>query len=436
MNLRRPRPVILAFAAVLAMTATLIVPAQAADAAGSLRKVGYFSRAATDFSGEDFQIRNLDQNGSAAKLTHLQYAFGDISPSGECHFAAGDAGHDYQKTFDAARSVDGVADQPNQPLAGNFNQIKKLKAKYGLRTSISIGGGSRSRNFSDAASTPESREKFVRSCIDLYIKGNLPQADGLPQGGTGAGVGVFDGIDLDWEYPGSAGNGTVFRKEDKQNFTLLLAEFRRQLDAHGQQTGKYYLLTAALAGSSFRINPGYELPKIFDYLDWAVVMAYDLHGAWETPLKTNHQSALYLNSADPAETARSCDIYLNNFAVGGVDPAQLVLGVPFFSRGWTGVTKAGNGLFQDATAGTTPAADDYRNVKNLTNLGYTRYWDSAAKAAWLFNGSTFWTFDDAQVMAEKAAFVKSKGLGGIGVWAMDGDDDQGSLTAAIDSGLR
>ncbi|SDK40294.1 glycoside hydrolase family 18 protein [Streptomyces indicus] len=428
---------ILAFVGVLAITASLLLPAQAADAAGASRKVGYFSRAATDFSGENFQIRDLDQKGSAAKLTHLHYAFGDISPSGECYFGTGDAKHDYQKVFDSGRSVDGVADRPDQSLAGNFNQIKKLKAKYGLRTSISIGGGSRSTYFSEAASTPESREKFVRSCIDLYIKGNLPKTDGLPQGGIGSGAGVFDGIDLDWEYPGSPGNGTVGRKEDKQNFTLLLAEFRRQLNLHGQQTGKYYLLTAALAGSTYRINPGYELPKIFDYVDWAVVMAYDLHGAWETPLIANHQSALYLNSADPSETARSCEIYLNNFVNGGgVDPARLVLGVPFYSQGWTGVTNADHGLFQVAKSGTAPATDDYRNVKNLTNLGYTRYWDSTAKAAWLFNGSTFWTLDDAQVMAEKAAFVKAEGLGGIGIWSMDGDDSQGSLMAEIDSGLR
>ncbi|MEU5788957.1 glycoside hydrolase family 18 protein [Micromonospora purpureochromogenes] len=400
------------------------------------RKVGYFSRGATDFTGEDFQIRSLDQKGSAAKLSHLHYAFGDVSSTGECQFTADDAFHDYQKLYDAAHSLDGVADQPNQPLAGTSNQIKKLKAKWGLRTAISIGGGSRSRYFSDAALTPASRERFVQSCIDLYLKGNLPQLSGKPQGGTGSGVGVFDGIDLDWEYPGSSGNNTIYRPEDRQNFTLLLKEFRRQLDLHGQQTGKYYLLTAALAGSTYRIDRGYELPAIFDYLDWAVVMTYDLHGAWETPLKTNHQSALYLNPADPATPARSSDLYISNFVNSGVNPRQLVLGAPFYSRGWTGVTNANNGLFQDATAGTTSAADDYRNIKNLQNNGYTRYWDGTAKAAWLFNGSTFWTFDDPQAMTEKATFVKLRSLGGIGIWAMDGDDHQGSLMATIDSGLQ
>ena len=428
---------VLAVALVQAVAASLVLPVAVlgADAAVAYRKVGYFSRAATDFAGEDFQIRDLDQKGSAGKLSHLHYAFGGISSAGECQFTADDALHDYQKLYDASRSLDGVADQPDQPLAGTFNQIKKFKAKYGLRTSISIGGGSRSRYFSDAALTPDSRKRFVQSCIDLYLKGNLPQFSSKPQGGTGSGAGVFDGIDLDWEYPGSSGNNTIHRPQDKQNFTLLLAEFRRQLDLHGRQTGKYYLLTAALAGSSYRIDRGYEVPAIFNYLDWAVVMTYDLHGAWETPLKTNHQSALYLNPADPATPARSSDLYLRNFVNSGVNPTRLLLGVPFYSRGWTGVTNAGNGLFQNATAGTTPVANDYRNVKNLQNNGYTRYWDGTAKAAWLFNGSTFWTFDDPQAMTEKTTYVKLRGLGGIGISAMDGDDDQGALMTTIASGL-
>jgi chitinase len=135
---RYSRTLVLAIATVQAIASTLILPnGVPASAAAALRKVGYFSRTATDFNGKNFQIRDLDQKGSAAKLSHLIYAFGDVSASGECQFTGGKAWHDYQKRFDAAHSVDGAADKFDQTLAGNFNQIKKLKAKYGMRTSIS-----------------------------------------------------------------------------------------------------------------------------------------------------------------------------------------------------------------------------------------------------------------------------------------------------------
>ncbi|TGQ68041.1 chitinase, partial [Mesorhizobium sp. M8A.F.Ca.ET.207.01.1.1] len=103
----------------------------------------------------------------------------------------GDAFADYTKAFSAAESVSGSADTWDQPLRGNWNQLKQLKAKYpNLKVLISLGGGTWSRGFSSAA-RPENRQAFVASCIDAYIKGNLPVTDGA--GGAGAALGVFDG---------------------------------------------------------------------------------------------------------------------------------------------------------------------------------------------------------------------------------------------------
>src|SRR5205823_495118 len=83
-------------------------------------------------------------------------------------------------------------------------------------------------NVSAAALTPASRRAFVASCLDLFLRGDLPVLDGVT-GGKGAAAGVFDGIDIDWEWPASAGNdGNVVRPEDRRNFPLLLAELRRQ----------------------------------------------------------------------------------------------------------------------------------------------------------------------------------------------------------------
>src|SRR6266536_2906633 len=201
--------------------------------------------------GNAFYPKNLDTSGIAGKLDYLIYDFENIDPVNLTCFeatkasdstnennpnagdGAEDAYADYQKTFDASTSVDGVADTWNQPLVGVFNQLKKLKAKHSnLKILLSIGGWTYSKYFSDAAATSASRQKFVSSCIDMFIKGNLPVQGGF--GGTGTAAGIFDGFDIDWEYPGVLGHtGNHYGPADKANFTALLAEFRNQLNAFG-----------------------------------------------------------------------------------------------------------------------------------------------------------------------------------------------------------
>lgn len=168
--------------------------------------------------GNAFYPKHLDTRGIAGKLDVINYSFGNIHPTNltcfEANKAAGDDNNpnagdgagdsyaDYQKSFGAADSVSGVADKWDQPIVGVFNQFKQLKAKYPhLKINISIGGWTYSKYFSDAAKTDASRKKLVSSCIDQYIKGNLPVEGGF--GGAGTAAGIFDGIDIDWEYPGS-----------------------------------------------------------------------------------------------------------------------------------------------------------------------------------------------------------------------------------------
>lgn len=153
------------------------------------KNIGYFTQ--WGVYGRDFQVADLQTSGSAAKLTHINYAFGNVSAEGKCFTGniayQADAWADYARPLDAANSVDGVADTDTQPLAGNFNQLRKLKAKNpGLKVMISLGGWSWSTHFSDSVRTAASRKALVASCIDLYIKGNLPQ-DGV-RGGQGAAV--------------------------------------------------------------------------------------------------------------------------------------------------------------------------------------------------------------------------------------------------------
>ncbi len=403
---------------------------------GGLRKVGYFAQ--WGIYGRNFTVKSLDTLGMAAKLTTINYAFENVGADGRCFEAnalgQGDAFADYQKTFDAAASVSGVADTFSQPLKGNFNQLRQLKAKYpNLSVQLSIGGWTYSRYFSDAALTAASRQALVSSCIDLFLKGNLPPVQGDPSGGPGSAAGIFDGIDIDWEWPGSDGNaGNVIRPQDKQNFTLLAAEFRRQLDAYGATVGKHFSLSAFLPADPAKIAAGFEVPQIFSSLDWGTVQGYDFHGAWEGT--TMHQGNLFPVAGDPSPVKFSGDLAISSYTSKGAPASKLLLGLPFYGRGWTGVGPANNGLFQPGTAATGTWEAGIEDYKVLKNRAGTRFRDTAAGALWLYDGTNWWSYDDPTVIAQKTSYVKTKGLGGVMVWELDGDD--GTLMTAVDAGLR
>jgi chitinase len=401
--------------------------------------------------------KNIASSGTASKLSIINYAFENIDPVNFTCFetihaadtndgnpnagdGAGDAFADYQKSYDAATSVNGVADVWSQPLKGNFNQLKELKAMFpNLKVVVSLGGWTYSKFFSDAASTAARRQAFASSCIDMFIKGNLPTGvGGDPAGGVGAAAGIFDGIDLDWEYPGSgAGHaGNHVSPSDKANFTALAQEFRSQLDAYGATVGKGYLLTSFMTADPAKVATGFDVPGLMSSLDYATIQGYDMHGAWETT--TNHQSSLFTPPGDPSPPASqfSDSLAVNTWVNGGAPKSKLLLGVPFYGRGWTGVTNANNGLFQSATGpapGTWEAGiEDYKVLKTK---GYPVFRDNADGVAWLFNGSTFWTYDDPTAIGQKMSFIKSNALGGVMIWSLDGDDSTGSLIGAVNTGL-
>jgi chitinase len=405
------------------------------------RTVGYFIQ--WGIYGRSFFVKNLETSGAADRLTHINYAFANVGEDGRCFEAnlagQGDAWADYQRPVSAEESVDGVADAPDQALKGSFNQLRKLKARHpGLKVMISLGGWTWSRWFSDAALTKASREAFVASCIDLFIKGNLPQL-GSVEGGPGSGAGVFDGIDLDWEWPGSEGNpGNVIRPEDKRNFTKLVAEFRRQLDSYGRKQGKHYELSAFLPAAPAKMDAGFEGREIFRHLDFATVQGYDFHGTWEAT--TNHQSALFQPAGQPVLPDFTADGAIDAWIERGAPRGKLVLGLPFYGRGWTGVSAANAGLFQPSTGAAPgtwePGVEDYKALKPRVGGGFTVHRDTRAGFAWLFDGTTFWTFDDPVVMRQKARYIRDRRLGGAMVWSLDADTADAELIKTIYDGLR
>ena len=310
------RSVGLLVTAAVVMAGAIAVPAEAHS---SKRVVGYY----TNWSGYDrnFLVSDLVKNGSAARLTQINYAFGFLDAQGNC--VSSDPWADYQRPFSAEQSVNGTADEPGQVLNGNLNQLKQLKQKFPkLRISISLGGWTGSAHFSDAALTPASRAAHVKSCLDMWLKGNLP---GLP---AGAAKGIFDGVDLDWEWPASEGNpGNVIRPEDKQNFTALVHEYRKQLDRLSRP-GRYNL-TAFLPANPTMIDKGFEVRQLFKDLTFGTTQGYDYHGPWEQ--LTNQQSAIDGPKGDPTTPEFSSQVTIDSYLSRGAPRSKLVMGVPFYS---------------------------------------------------------------------------------------------------------
>jgi GH18 family chitinase len=356
----------------------------------------------------------------AGKLTHINYAFSNVSENGEC--ILGDSAADVEKVYTKEESVNGQDDSKLAAFHGNFNQLLELKQKYPhIKILISIGGWSWSGNFSNAAKDDASRQKFAASCIDLYLKQYK---------------GTFDGLDIDWEYPVSGGLNPG-KPEDKKNFTLLLAEVRRQLDELGTADDQHYLLTIAAP-----VGPGnirnLELKEIASIVDWVNLMTYDLHGPWDTT--TNFNAPLFQTSTDPSDAALNVDAAVQTYLSSDVPAEKLVLGVPFYGYGWTVSSDADNGLYQPVS-GLAPGtwekgAYEYQDIQKNYLSKYQHYWDAEAYVPWLYDAATktFISYDDAQSLEAKAGYAHDQGLTGIMIWELSQGDE--SLLDAIYKGLN
>ncbi|MEZ4663548.1 MAG: glycosyl hydrolase family 18 protein [Caldilineaceae bacterium] len=380
-------------------TANTPTPAATDQPALQGRIIGYFvSWAVYD---RNFHVAEI----KADRLTHINYAFANISEQGEC--ILGDPYADTEKIYP---KTDNSNDPPGT-LRGSFNQLRILKEAHPhLKTLISVGGWNWSARFSDAALTPEARARFTQSCVDFMARYG------------------FDGIDIDWEYPvggGLAGNGA--RPEDKQNFTLLLAELRRALDARGVADGRDYLLSiAAPAGPTLYAN--FELDKIHAYLDWINVMAYDFHTGAEST--TNLHAPLFAAADDPSADATqlNVDAALRAYLDAGVPAAKLIMGMPFYGHGWSGVDAAHNGLYQSSMgqpSGTwEPGIFDYMDLAaNYIDAGYSRQWHAEANAPWLYSAASkiMISYDDAESIVRKTDYIRQHNLGGAMIWELSAD---------------
>ncbi|MFE4970411.1 glycosyl hydrolase family 18 protein [Streptomyces sp. NPDC056660] len=370
---------------------------------GSKVKLGYFTE--WGIYGRNYQVKNLVTSGSAAKITHINYAFGNVT-NGQC--AIGDAYADYQKTFTADQSVSGVADTWDQPLAGNFNQLRELKAKYpNIKILWSFGGWTWSGGFAQAAANPTA---FADSCYNLVEDPRW--AD------------VFDGIDIDWEYPNACGLSCD---------TSGAAAYKNLMAALRAKFGSNNLVTAATTadGTSGGKIDAADYAGAAQYVDWYNVMSYDFFGAFDADGPTAPHSPLTTYTGIPTPGFTTADA-IAKFKSKGVPASKLLIGIGFYGRGWTGVT-------QDAPGGTAtgPAPgtyeqgiEDYKVLKTSCPATGT-----VAGTAYAHCGSNWWSYDTPSTIAGKMSWAKTQGLGGAFFWEFSGDTSNGELVSAINSNL-
>jgi chitinase len=404
---------------------------------------GWFEEWGIHYAG--YNIADLQKNGVAEELTHLFYAFGNVTPTAAPVCAVADPRAAYQDS--TLPSVSGKA--YSAPLYGNFGAIQQLKELHpNLKVLISLGGQAGNvAGFVTAAGTATGRAALASSCIDMFIKGNVATGVTAP--------GLFDGFNIDWEFPTAA---------DKQNFTALLKEFRAQLNALTKTTGKKYLLPFDSPASPKKyVN--IDLKATAAQVDFLTIDGYDYAGTWDK--QTNEASSLYDSAGDPGYVeGRDIDATVQAYRKAGVPAAKYTMGLPLYAVGWTGVPNTNHGLYQNATAAspvllangsglcpnpsqtaTSPGCDTlltagfltYSTIENLINKkGYTVWYDSARVGATIYNPATgtFYTYDDPTSVAAKTAYIRKNKLGGAYVWALNDDDASGSLTKAIAAGLK
>ena len=267
----------------------------------------------------------------------------------------------------------------------------KLENPY-LRVIMAIGGWG-ADGFSDAALTPASRYNFAREAkrwVDEY---------GL------------DGIDIDWEYPGSSASGIRSRPQDRENFTLLLTALRDVLGADA------WLSVAGTGEDSYIRNV--EIANIAPIINYFNLMAYDFTAGETGATAARHQSNLYPSSLGLGNT--SVDTQINNLISAGMPAPKILMGIPFYGR-------------YGATS--TKTFDDLR--KNYLNKnGYRVLWDNVAKAPYIVdsNGNFAYSYDNLLSIYFKGLYIAERCLGGMFSW-QSGMDQANILTNGMSQAIR
>ncbi|GIE89317.1 chitinase [Actinoplanes regularis] len=348
--------------------------------------------------GRGFRVKNLAASGAAGRLTHLLYAFGKVD-GGRC--AVGDPWAAFQKPVTAVDSVDGVADAPTAALRGNIGQLRKLKVAHPeLKILWSFGGWTGSAGFSEAARNPAA---FAKSCHDLITDARW--------------AGVFDGIDVDWEYPNAC--GLQCDRSGREALPKVLGALRTTF-------GDKALVTAAVSGDVRKLAAT-DYSAAAAQVNWLSAMTYDYFGTGDKDARTAPHSPLtaYPGIPRPGATA---DATVSQLLKQGVPAAKLLFGIGFYGRGWTGVRTAGPGAVATGPAPGTyeKGLEDYKVL-----AGRCPPTGTVGGTAYARCGAQWWSYDTPATIRGKVTYARSQSLGGVFAWELSGDTPDGALLNAL-----
>ncbi|WP_083921192.1 glycosyl hydrolase family 18 protein [Hahella ganghwensis] len=390
--------------------------------------------------GRNFPVEKIP----ARNLTHLLYAFIAVCGPNESLRIANPQGHsvlmnecsdqqDYTVTIHdrfAALEKSYPGDKWDDPIRGNFGQLRRLKKTHPDITILpSIGGWTLSDPFHYFANDPQKRAVFVDSVIDFLKTYKF-----------------FDGVDIDWEYPGGGGaNPDLGLPQDRDGYAELMHDLRAALDTLEAETGREYQLTSAVGAAPSKID-SVNYSNAVQYMDYIFAMTYDYYGAWNNEL--GHQTGIYPADHEIHE-GFSAEATLDNLMAAGVPANKLVIGAAMYGRGWKGVS---GGTETDPFVGTGGGKHagtwedgvlDYRAIEqNMLGgangqgvNGYKYFYDESAEAPYLWNYSngSLITFDNARSVKAKGQYVRNNGFAGIFSWEIDADN--GNILNAIHEGL-